>query len=1395
MMRSFCVLRRAAIAAAALASLTFFPCLGTAKDPVDLSGRIVPLRVATESDIGGDSVFADKLNPDATVTAVFKLGDSDRQYDYGLFVPAAIDTGLFLNGRRLDIDPYHRTDGDLLFIPRGALQGGENALQITRTPLAMGTASWVGLAMFSLTNTTEEFHFTDVFADEASRAARAPRAAPAAHPSQSQFDVLYYDCYWEPSMSASSLTSASVLMRAKVITGPLQTVGLDLDTNAGAISVSRVDQGPGTSSLSYSLDTTNNWIVITLPSALSTGQEFQVRIVYSGTPRASYTGYLSRPYTRTTHNSIPVVYTASQPYGARRWWPCKDRPDDKATTTVQRIAVPSGQSYKVVSNGRLVGVTAGPSAGLETWTWESTYPITTYLVSLSVSNYVYSTSVYTSRDGLTTMPISHAIYPENVAYEGNGAVGTLDVLNTFAGMFGEYPFLREKYGTATWNISFGIEHQTCTGMPGAVQYGTSESVGDGYTRRNMHELAHMWYGDKVTYATFDHVWLGEAFATYAEALWQEHVGGSSALHTYVNNWTYTTATPIVDPSADGYVTSVTYRRGAWVLHMLRHVIGDTAFFQTLKDWTTPPPPATPESGHRSTYSASFEQTAETVSGKDLTAFFAEWLYRPNADGACLPDYRFEGSSSKTGSDWHVSFGLEQVQTGTVPFTMPLDVKVSTSDGGSTVIVIQNAAKTLTSYDLNVGSVRPVEVDMDPDNWVLNSQHASVNTVGLPAGATGVAYSRALRASGGSGTYTWTLMSAPAWLTLSSGVLSGTPPAAGSYGVTIQFQEAGVSTRTFTLTLDVADAPPPPPVVINEALFDVYNLTDAGEYIELKNTSSTLADISGWQVVLVDGASGNAYATITIPASTTLAGNDYYVIANAATLGAVYPGVVDLSYSLDNALQDGAPDAIVLKTGAGVRVDSLNYRADTAFASGSETANAIAEGGTGRATSRPIAQTTQQIVLGRLPDGADTGRNLNDFACVGASPGSANAAQFSLPLTDSFDSGAPDAAWRGAFVVPRTADPTASGKPGVASPQGGQVLEVFDSSGGGDVALLPAAMDQINFEGYLWTPQDVTSNGWSTGVGIDTRDESTWFSATAGNAIEHGFYLEYQNGPLGGTLKGGVIPAHAGILRFYAVDGTGSINTGIGSTGVTQLGTYTVPAGSRNAWNAFKLSYDKPKNRLIAVFAGVTLYDGVVPAGNFAASGGIVVGFREIHTGGPSTANREGTWVDGARVTSPSLLDDLDGDGVKNWNEDKDLDDTVDAGETSPRDQDSDDDGFEDGVEVRYGTDPLSNTSTPPSGFPYNSSADTDGDRYRDFYEYEHYYDPSLSTSWPPLGDANSDGTVNNVDVTVLRRIVAETLQIQNYSAGSMDLNRDGTVNNVDVTVLRRFVAGTIPLLP
>lgn len=433
------------------------------------------------------------------------------------------------------------------------------------------------------------------------------------------------------------------------------------------------------------------------------------------------------------------------------------------------------------------------------------------------------------------------------------------------------------------------------------------------------------------------------------------------------------------------------------------------------------------------------------------------------------------------------------------------------------------------------------------------------------------------------------------------------------------------------------------VVINEYVYDLPG-TDVGEYIELYNTDSSPVDISGWYVLLVNGSTsiGDTYTTITIPAATTIPANDYYVIGNATVVDAAFgAGTVDYDLNLDNGLQNGYPDGIVLKDSSKIRLDSVAYEADASFGipGNLETTNATAEGGTGRTAC--IAYGPNMCASGRLPDGWDTDSNLQNFANIIASPGAANTNSATLPYSDSFDS-VQNPPWISAgWTALRVIDPLAVGKPGTASSNGGNVFEVFDSTGGGDVAFIAGAFDQLNFTGEIWIPADAaTDMGWSTGVGIATRNECNWFSGYTGNSMENGFYLDYQNGALGGTLKGGAIPSHAGSAALLAVDSTTAINSGnVAAVTVTSLGT-PATAVSKGAWNAFRLSFDSIGNNLYASINGAVIYDGVIPSGDTNVSGGVSVGFREAHGGAPVAG--EGTWVDGI------VLNTIVHTGVKDW---------------------------------------------------------------------------------------------------------------------------------------------------
>jgi aminopeptidase N len=776
-----------------LAVLVFFAFLALPiqTKPINFAGRDLPFDFTAP---GSKSVSQPTLK---RLGFTVPLEGEQLNKVYGLLVAASPGARITINGRTLDMSPVERVDGLLFRVTENYLRSGSNEFVILRQGADKSTG-WDGTKLFSLASSTEEVHFDQAFSD-------TPMAGvlPPVHSSQEKYDVKWYDCTWVPSMSSAQLSAGSVVwMGATSLDSTLQSVALDFEDNAGQMFAASVDSGPATAAIPFTQDGANNKLIVNFPAPIAAGTEFRIRVFYQGTPATG--GAFGSAYRRETHgpSSTPVIFTFSEPYKARNWWPCKDQPADKATTTTQRVIVPAGAGWEVVTNGKLISKSS--NAGLETWTWSNSHPISTYLISVCISNYIYRNAVYTSRDGLTTMAISHAIYPENFSEEEFGAAGTLEVMNFFADRFGEYPFLSEKYFTASHNSGSGMEHQTCTSMPGG-------DVFDGMGRRNVHELAHHWFGDKITCTTFDHVWLNEGFSTYCEALWDEFKFGRFAYWSRVNAWQAATDQPTVGPSSDNFDQNAVYQKGGLILHMLRHVVGDATFAQIMRDWAQAPAHA-----YGTALSADFETVAELTSGRELTPFFDQWLNHPiNTSDPSRPTYRFNATTGKSGISNVFTFQLNQTQTPTL-YSMPVDVVVTDETGIGTVRVATNTLAT-ESFSYNFGNVVPCEVELDPDNWILKSQALSINTCGLPRAEANKPYAYRLHASFNSGTVTWIGGAGlPSGLSLSStGLITGTPTVPGTYSVSVT-ASSGVSTpltRSTTLNLDVVSTPLPLEIIV------------------------------------------------------------------------------------------------------------------------------------------------------------------------------------------------------------------------------------------------------------------------------------------------------------------------------------------------------------------------------------------------------------------------------------------------------------------------------------------------------------------------------------------------------------------------------------------------------
>ena len=503
------------------------------------------------------------------------------------------------------------------------------------------------------------------------RATRA-MAAPATA-NQLAYDVRGYGL--DLTFSTTSTVSGTVRIQATVTAGPLTTMDLDLAAN---MVVDGIVSGGSAVTFTRVADV----LTVNLDRAYATGEAMDVRVTYHGTPGTASFGF-------TTANARRLIWSLSEPYGARTWWPCKDAPADKADSVFIRFTVPTG--LVTASNGTRISSSDNGVQAVSVW--RETHPIASYLVSIESYPYAVSTDWY--RPSPTdSMRIEFYNFPESVAGATAVQAKVKTMIGAYASRFGPYPFQDEKYGHSEFLFGGGMEHQTCTSL------GTyNESV-------VAHELGHQWWGDAVTCRDFHHVWVNEGFATYCEALWAEAVGGIAAYHADIDLNRFYGAGTVYCPDDTNenriFDSNLSYNKGSWVLHMLRHVLGDSTFFAGLRRYGL-------DRGYSTGTTEDVQAAFQAVSGRDLSRYFQQWVY-----GEYYPVYALGWSAVGAGGGYDITLSLRQTQSWQL-FTMPLDVRVTTATGSRTFVVQDSLASQ--SFTLHVDG-EPLAVDLDPDGWVL-----------------------------------------------------------------------------------------------------------------------------------------------------------------------------------------------------------------------------------------------------------------------------------------------------------------------------------------------------------------------------------------------------------------------------------------------------------------------------------------------------------------------------------------------------------------------------------------------------------------------------------------------------------------------------------------------------
>lgn len=444
----------------------------------------------------------------------------------------------------------------------------------------------------------------------------------------------------------------------------------------------------------------NNKLVITLNNELAPGEMDSVAVYYQGVPDPENTG----AFTTGQHQAVPVMWTLSEPYGAMEWWPCKQTLTDKIDSI--DVVVTSPEPYRTASHGLLISESV--SEGLRTMHWRHRYPIVTYLVAIAVTNYQdYSHDVNVGEE---QMKVRNFVYPEYSDVAQQNTPVTVDLIELFNQLIGDYPFAKEKYGHAQFGWGGGMEHQTISFM---VNFNFDLVA---------HELAHQWFGDYITLASWHDIWLNEGFATYMTGLAYEHLLEG----VWWPVWKKQTVSRItLVPGGSVYVQDTTnisrifssrlsYSKGAYLLHMLRWVMGDEAFFNGLRNYYNDPEIANGFARHED-----FVTHMEAAGDTSLTEFFNDWYY-----GEGFPVYSLYYSDAGEGR-----YNLRLMQTPSHEsvsfFEMPVPVRLYSADRTDSLDVKLVHSENNQEFTIEPGFVVD-EVLVDPDYWLISSVAEVVN---------------------------------------------------------------------------------------------------------------------------------------------------------------------------------------------------------------------------------------------------------------------------------------------------------------------------------------------------------------------------------------------------------------------------------------------------------------------------------------------------------------------------------------------------------------------------------------------------------------------------------------------------------------------------------------------
>lgn len=456
---------------------------------------------------------------------------------------------------------------------------------------------------------------------------------------------------------------------------------------------------------------------VKVPVNLTTGTNFVIATDYNGTPPTAATNPLggsgmSNDVSPSWGNR--VTWSLSEPFSAYEWWPCKQSLRDKADSVSVKVTVPS--ACKAGSNGVLEN-TVDLGNGTTRYEWKHRHPIDYYLISVAVAEYV-EYNVYANPVGAANpVLIQNFIYnnPQTLPNFQADIDETVDFMEYFSEIYGLYPYANEKYGHCMAPFSGGMEHQTMTTQ--------------GFFEKTLtaHELAHQWWGNKVTCASWSDIWVNEGFASYSEYLMldemyaQQNVQDMSDRHDNIMSqpggsvW-------VADSLNEGAIFSgrLVYDKGAAIVHTMRFIAdNDTQFFNALRNFQT-------EFADSVAIGLDVKAKLEEATGKSYTAAFEQWYF-----GEGYPTYSIDWNKNTTDLFIRIKH-TTSVPNITPTFTNPLEVKFSRSGQTDTIIRFDITSNSDEFFVQNIGNVNAVLL-ADPNNWIINKNGPIVYDPNLVVG--------------------------------------------------------------------------------------------------------------------------------------------------------------------------------------------------------------------------------------------------------------------------------------------------------------------------------------------------------------------------------------------------------------------------------------------------------------------------------------------------------------------------------------------------------------------------------------------------------------------------------------------------------------------------------------